>query len=84
MHEPTCCLVFANQYDPFVIHLNPHLRASTHFSTFEVLQAKEYTPILFSSVIFNLGFTFESIKEFGGVLKLNISNIYSIKCKNHK
>jgi hypothetical protein len=44
---------------------SPHLRAPTHPSTPEVLQAKECAPILSSSIIFTFGLVVESIKKLG-------------------
>jgi hypothetical protein len=53
--------------DTLVIRPNPHPGPLTCPLTPKVLWTKECVPIIFSFVIFTLGFTFESFKEFGGV-----------------
>jgi hypothetical protein len=48
--------------DPFVTCPSPHRRAPTHFSTPEMLQAREHTPTP-SSVVFTFGLKVESIMD---------------------
>ncbi len=65
--------------DSLVTRLNPHLGDLNIPFTPEVLQARKCTPTLFSSIIFTLGFAFESFKEFGSASLNHISTRPSIK-----
>jgi hypothetical protein len=47
-----------------------------HPLTSKVLQVKEHTPTLCSSVVFNLGFTFEYFKESEGVLMVHLCKVH--------
>jgi hypothetical protein len=53
-----CIDWYFNNWSPLVTHPSPHPKALARPLTLEMLQTKEHTSILFSSIIF---------KEFGGV-----------------
>ncbi len=53
--------------DLLVTRPSPRPRALAHPSSPKVLRTREHTPTFSSSVVFIFGFTFESLKECGGV-----------------
>jgi hypothetical protein len=64
-----------------LVVLVPILELQHALLTLEMLEIKECTPTPFSSVIFIFELTFESLKEFGGVLDMNIQNFKKYKFK---
>ncbi len=59
--------------DLLIILTSLHPRVPTHSSTPKVLQAKELAPNLSPSIVFNFGFTFESIKKSKGKIVLKLT-----------
>jgi hypothetical protein len=77
--------------EAYQFFLVPSQSSSTALYPFKVLRAKEHASTLYSSVVFNLGLTFESLKELGvhhnycynPIPNSNIRTKSSTKSNNH-